>query len=203
LKLFFLKNPNKSIGALGLIRKCLTVSPSSRFTVDDIATYWWINVGYKHPPIYYYDTQLKQKDGMMTTSRPPSPLRSNGTTKPRSTVPDQKPKTITTPVSINSNPIPPPPPPPPPPPLSVRLPPPLVQNGHLTDTEVKSKVTKNGYHQIIRPHQLNGNTITPTANNKTKNEILKSNQSSRWTNNNKQNGIIPSSKHPPLRTIVY
>ncbi len=200
MKLFCLKNRNKSIGALGLIRKCLTISPSSRFTVDDIATYWWVNVGHKHPPIYYYDTQLKQKNDTMTSSRPPSPLRSNGTTKTRPTVSDQKPKTITTHVSTYSNPI---PPPPPPPPLSVRLPPPLVQNGHITDTEAKSRAKTNGYHQIIRPHQLNGNTITTTANNNNKNEILKSNQSSRWTTNNKQNGVISSSKHPPTRMIVY
>ena len=180
------------------------VSPSSRFTVDDIATYWWVNVGYKHPPIYYYDVQLKQKNGIMTSSRPPSPLTSNGTTKTRSTVSDQKPKTIATPVSTYSNPI--PLPPPPPPTLSVRLPPPLVQNGHTTDTEVKSKAKTNGYHQIIRPHRLNGNTITTTTavNNNKKNETLKSNQSSRWTTNNKQNGFISSSsKHPPTRTIVY
>lgn len=42
---------NTSLGALELIRKCLTISPSKRFTVDDIAAHRWINLGYDYPPV--------------------------------------------------------------------------------------------------------------------------------------------------------
>jgi serine/threonine protein kinase len=42
---------NTSLGALELIRKCLTISPSKRFTVDDIAAHRWINHGYEYPPV--------------------------------------------------------------------------------------------------------------------------------------------------------
>ncbi len=200
MKIYFKKNRNKSIGALGLIRKCLTVSPSSRFTVDDIAVYWWVNVGYKYPPIYYYDTSIMKKHGTMMSSHPPS-VRFNETTKTKtgSTGSEQKPKTITRPVSTNNRPV----PPPPPPPLAVRVPPPsLIQNGRLTDIESKSKAMTNGYHQIIQSHQLNDNTKATINNNK--NGTVKSNQLNRLTSNNKPNdGILLPSKQPLPRTVVH
>lgn len=48
------KRKTKTLGALELIRKCLTVVPADRFTVDDIAQHRWINYGHKHPPVDLY-----------------------------------------------------------------------------------------------------------------------------------------------------
>jgi hypothetical protein len=172
----------------------LTVLPSNRITVDDIATHWWVNIGYKYPPVHYYIAPM-EKNGTTTSSNPPPALTYNGTKKITSITSEPKAKAITPPVPIHSHPLPPPPPP-------VILSSPRVQNGRLTDTESKSKGKKNGHHQIKGTHRLNDNTTTININNN-KNETLKSNQSSRWTsNNNKQHGGI-SSKHPPPRTIVY
>lgn len=241
-KKFFLKIQNKSIGALDLIRKCLTASPSDRFTIDDIAIHWWVNVGYKYPPVYYYDALVMERNRTMTSSHPPSTSTSHGIRKRGSTSSENKAKTTPTPVSTytrqtpskpsstpskpSSTPskpvvpapppppsttLPPPPPPPPPtslpssshpPSVSARVPPPLVQNGHLTDTELKTQVQTNGYHQIIRSHRLNGNPI-PTISNNNKNEIYKPNQSNRWISNDKPNGGLPSIKQPIPRMAVY
>jgi hypothetical protein len=65
-----------------LIRKCLTVSPSKRFTVDDIAAYWWVNLGYKYPPVHYYLTPAMKKNGVFMPSHIPA-LTFNGRTKQR------------------------------------------------------------------------------------------------------------------------
>jgi serine/threonine protein kinase len=43
-----------SLDALDLIRKCLTVAPSKRFTVDDIAAHRWVNIGFTIPPVHGY-----------------------------------------------------------------------------------------------------------------------------------------------------
>ncbi|CAF0805894.1 unnamed protein product [Didymodactylos carnosus] len=57
--------PREQSGALGLIRKCLTVIPSKRSTVDDIAENWWINLGYKCPPVYFHN-YTPRKNGVQT-----------------------------------------------------------------------------------------------------------------------------------------
>jgi hypothetical protein len=156
---------------------------------------------------------MMQKNGVRTSSHPPPVLRFNETKKTESTISEQKPKILTAPDPTYSHPF-------PTPSLPVRLPPPTIQNGHLTDTELKSKVKTNGHHQTIRSHRLNGNVAiidnhkketirshrlygnTTTTTNNNKKETLKSNQSSRWTSNDKHNGGISSSKHPPPRTII-
>lgn len=190
--ILFFKNRNKSIGALGLIRKCLMSSPSERYTIDDIAAHWWVNVGYKYPPVYYYDALVMQRTSTTTSSHPPSASKTNGTTKTESTTSEQKPK----PAYTYARPFPPSSLPPPP-----RAPPLLVQNGHLTDTELKSPVKTNGYHQIMRSHRLNGTPTIITNNNI--NEIYKSNQPNRWISNDKPNGGLPSIRQPLPRTTVY
>lgn len=43
-----------SIGAFGLIKKCLCVKASKRASIDDIAEHWWVNVGYSYPPVVFY-----------------------------------------------------------------------------------------------------------------------------------------------------
>ena len=45
-----------SVDALDLIRKCLTVAPSKRFTVDDIAAHRWVNIGFTVPPVHGYSS---------------------------------------------------------------------------------------------------------------------------------------------------
>jgi hypothetical protein len=176
-----------------LIRKCLTVSPAKRFTVDDIATHTWVNHGYKHPPVHYYLTSVMKKNGTMISSHPP-PVANNGTIKTTSMMSERISKSMTPPVPTLS--IAPPPPPP------VIVPPPPVQSKYLTDTESKSKSkpTTNGHHQTIRSHRLNVNTVT----NNNKNGTLKTHQSSRRTSKERHNvGISSPSKHPPLRPMVY
>ena len=186
----FKTNPNKSLGALDLIHKCLTVLPANRFTVDDIAAHWWINIGYKHPPVHYYLTSTMQKTGITTASHPPPVLAYNGTKNTRATS-ERRRKTLTPPVPTSSHP-------------PFRLSPPItlptlrVQSRRSTDTESKSKATTNGHHQTIRSHRVNGN---PTTTNKNKHETLKSNQSSRKSSAEKSSGG-KSSKYPPPRTIV-
>ncbi|CAF0872834.1 unnamed protein product [Didymodactylos carnosus] len=54
--------PREQSGALGLIRKCLTVIPSKRSTIDDIAEHWWVNLGFKCPPVYFH-TYTPRKNG--------------------------------------------------------------------------------------------------------------------------------------------
>ena len=190
--MFFLKYPNKSIGALGLIRKCLNVSPSSRFTVDDIATYWWVNLGYKYPPVHYYLNPTWQKEGIMSSSNPQQTLPYNGTK-----LSEQRVKMATPPIPSTSQ----PPLPLIPALLPVTLPPPTIQNGRLTDTESKSKSKskskKNGRHHSIRSHRINDNTTVPVTTDN-KNE-----PSNRWISNDKHNRGMSSKHAPPLHTTVY
>ncbi|KAL7669106.1 hypothetical protein ACOME3_009775 [Neoechinorhynchus agilis] len=45
--------PKEKSGAFMLIKRCLCVDPSKRATIDAIAEHWWVNFGYKYPPIVY------------------------------------------------------------------------------------------------------------------------------------------------------
>ncbi|CAF1003713.1 unnamed protein product [Rotaria sordida] len=123
--------PREQSGSLGLIRKCLTVLPSKRFTIDDVATHWWVNLGYKYPPVHYYLTPAMKQNGMSLSSDKPAisyDISSVKTTKSSS-------KTVkpSAPVYFQSLP---------------------VQNGHKTDTQMKSKPIRNGYNSIPRTNRL-------------------------------------------------
>lgn len=188
-----------------MIRKCLTVSPSTRFTVDDIVTHWWVNLGYKYPPVHYYLPPNMPNNHTMNPSHPPPVLTYNAA-KRTSSLPGDKPKSTISLTPMSSQ----PPPPPPPPPAPVVAPLPQVQNERLTDTESKHKSKTNGHHPTKETSRLNDNktkskapattTATTTSNQKT--EISKPNQASRWSLNKKQNNGVPS-KNPPTRAIVH
>ncbi|CAF4901896.1 unnamed protein product [Rotaria sp. Silwood1] len=124
--------PREQSGALGLIRKCLTVSPSKRFTIDDIATHWWVNLGYKYPPVHYYLTPSMKQNGMFMPSDIPAIAYDGSAIKTtRSTSKTVKPSA---PVYFQSLP---------------------VQNGHKTDIQMKSTPITNGYNLITRTNRLN------------------------------------------------
>jgi hypothetical protein len=59
-----------------------------------------------------------------------------------------------------------------------------IQNGHMPDTQLKSKPITNGYHSTPRRHRLNSNTDSKT---------------SRRTSKERYNGGISSKISPPLQ----
>lgn len=182
--------PREQSGALGLIRKCLTVIPSSRITVDDIATHWWVNVGYKYPPVHYYLNPSWQKEGVLRSSASPYKLSKRKTkhdTDRRTKLPTPP---ISHPIVLNS---------------------PQVQNGYIADMEKKPKMKTNEYQhqQTPRSNRVNGNHVTvPTTSNKNP-EPVKSTPTARRTvatTNDRSNGAVITTKFvapPPLKTIKY
>ncbi|CAF1681448.1 unnamed protein product [Adineta ricciae] len=126
--------PREQSGALGLIRKCLTVLPSKRFTVDDVAAHWWVNLGYKYPPVHYYLTPAMKKTGLFIPSHLPALTynESNGNAV------DSNSKTVSssTPGFSHQS----------------------VHNGDTTDNSTKCRPLTNGYHSVPRTHRLNSNS---------------------------------------------
>lgn len=179
-----------------MIRKCLTVSPSNRFTVDDIVTHWWVNLGYKYPPVHYYLPPTMSKDHTVTSTNPLPAVTYNATKKTSNTTED-KPKSIVPSTRLISQ---------PPHPLSIVAPSLQVQKERITDTELKRKDKINGHHpskETPRSNDMKSKSNAPnTTTNNHKVEPLKSNPASRWTLNKKQNNGIPS-KNPSTRPIVH
>ncbi|CAF4231927.1 unnamed protein product [Rotaria socialis] len=140
--------PREQSGALGLIRKCLTVIPSKRFTIDDIATHWWVNLGYKYPPVHYYLTPAMKQNGTLVPSHIPAITYDETAVKDN----DSLTKNIksSAPVYIQSVP---------------------VQNGRKTDIQIKYKPTTNGYNSTPRTQRLNSKSEqTPKASRRTSKE---------------------------------
>lgn len=173
----------------------MTVSPSNRFTVDDIVTYWWVNLGYKYPPVHYYLPPNMPKNHTVTSSSHPLPAVTYNATKKTSSTSEDKPNSIVPSIPITSQSAPPP----------IVAPLLQVQNGRVTDTESKRKNKINGHQPSKETPRLNDTKIksnAPTTTNNPKIEPFKINPASRWTLNKKQNNGIPS-KNPPTRPIVH
>jgi hypothetical protein len=49
--------------------------------VDDIATHWWANLGYKYPPVHYYLTPAMKQNGTLMPSHIPALTYSGPATK--------------------------------------------------------------------------------------------------------------------------
>ncbi|CAF4040162.1 unnamed protein product [Rotaria sp. Silwood2] len=149
--------PREQSGAVGLIRKCLTVLPSKRFTIDDIATHWWVNLGYKYPPVHYYLTPSMKQNGMFMPS-PDIPAISYDDSAIKTTRSSSKTVKPSAPVYFQSLP---------------------VQNGHQADVEMNSKPITNGHNLIQRTHRLSAlsliqHCLKPDANNRaTTKDILR------------------------------
>ncbi|CAF2151541.1 unnamed protein product [Rotaria magnacalcarata] len=158
--------PREQSGALGLIRKCLTVIPSKRFTIDDIATHWWVNLGYKYPPVHYYLTPAMKQNGTLMPSHIPAITYDETAVKDNDFV--TKNIKSSAPVYIQSVP---------------------VQNGHKTDIQMKYKPITNGYNSI--PNGYNSIQRTQRLNSKSE----QTPKSSRRTSKERHYGGI-SSKHP-------
>jgi hypothetical protein len=184
----------KSLGALGLIRKCLTVTPAKRFTVDDIAAHWWVNLGYKYPPVHYYLTAAMRKNGVTMPSHVPA-LTYNERTKPTTITSQQAPKSV---LAINSTPH------WPMPSIVTSLLP--IENGHVTDTQSNVNTNTNTHHKMGRSHRAHTQAITAAVTqHQTVNPSLISNQGNRRTSGERnQVGITSSSKNqPPARPMIY
>ncbi|KAI3378302.1 hypothetical protein SNEBB_007148 [Seison nebaliae] len=67
----FFEPPEKS-DAYSLIRKCLCVNPAKRASIDQIAEHWWINIGYRYPPVVFF-SYLPQRHGIQALSYKKSP----------------------------------------------------------------------------------------------------------------------------------
>ncbi|CAF3815713.1 unnamed protein product [Adineta steineri] len=126
--------PREQSGALGLIRKCLTVLPSKRFTVDDVAAHWWVNLGYKYPPVHYYLTPAMKKTGLFISSHLPA-LTFNESNNINAMEANSKTIASSTPGFSHQ----------------------FAQNGDVTDTQKNYRPISNGYHSIPRTHRLNSN----------------------------------------------
>jgi hypothetical protein len=163
----------------------LTVVPSKRFTVDDIAAHWWVNLGYKYPPVHYYLTPAMRENGLPMPSHVPA-LTYNERTKPPKTIAEAVPK-VAPPIA-----------------MPPRVPPLLpTQNGHLTDTQSKAKPSINGYHSVGRSHRLTSNAVTAQATNHMY-PALKFNQPHRRTSvERNHDGGVFSPKLPLPRTMIY
>lgn len=182
--------PREQSGALGLIRKCLTILPANRITVDDIATHWWVNIGYKYPPVHYYLNPNWQKEGTLLPATSPYKISKR---KPKQDT-NKRAKMVTPPIP---HPI----------PAPVILNTPKVINGHTTHTDDKSKIKTNGQQQQQTPRSNRVNdkrTTVPMISNR-KSESVKLNQTIRRTNNEKLNGAVVSKKSsaPSSHTVVY
>jgi len=180
--------PREQSGALGLIRKCLTVVPSKRFTVDDIAAHWWVNLGYKYPPVHYYLTPAMRKNGLPAPSNVPALTYTERSSKPTTIKSEQISKPITPPTPRSR-------------PLASLLPPQIrVQNGHLTDTQTKTKAisitTNNGYQSLGRAQRFQSHAMTS----------VKSNQPPRRTSTDRNHPVFISATKPasmPTRALIY
>ncbi|CAF0780456.1 unnamed protein product [Adineta ricciae] len=185
--------PREQSGALSLIRACLTVLPSKRLTVDDIAVHWWVNLGYKHPPVYQPRHSSTQQNGNTTIGNTTGWTLSR-TSKPAVYMIESKSKGNSTGTPLAN------------PPPSIGRPsvialPSIIHNGHLADVEIKSRANTNGYSQMILSNRSDDHTIT-NSNNKTE-PILKSHQSGRRTSTDKHKTNTIAAKHSQPRTMAY
>ncbi|CAF3794249.1 unnamed protein product [Adineta steineri] len=173
--------PREQSGALGLIRSCLTVLPSKRLTVDDIAVHWWVNLGYKNPPVYYYLNTTTQHSGNIASPHS-STWPYSGAIKPSSLASELKSKPYPSAIPNYFDPS---------PHFPVSVPSTSVRNGHFTDIDTESKASISGYSHVIQTHR-NSNKIS--NNNKTE-PIFKFHQSSKRTPHDKHK----SSAHSLIR----
>ncbi|CAF0806413.1 unnamed protein product [Rotaria sordida] len=195
--------PREQSGALDLIRKCLTVSPSKRFNIDNITVHEWINVGYDRLPMHYYLPSTMQKNNNMLPSQPTS---SKPKEPPKTTSMKSKTRSKSIQASVPRSTYPPPPPPSLPPPVDpppVTVPRPLLKNERISNAGSKLKPLTNGNHQISQFNRLKDNKTT--KNNK--NQPQKFNQLNKLTYNYKPNGslssLTSSFKPPPIHTVKY
>lgn len=167
--------------------------PSKRFTVDDIAAHWWVNLGYKYPPVHYYLTPAMRQNGVPAQTNVPALTykeRPKGTTiiseqiqKPTMSSNQSRKNPMT---SMNGT-------------LTVTSP----QNGHHTDTSSKGKPTVNGYQTLGRSHRLFNNDL-PTTNGTEQNGNQKPTPSKRRTSlDRNQRGSVNSAQISLPRTLIY
>ena len=170
-----------------MIRKCLTVTPSKRVTVDDIAAHWWVNLGYKYPPVHYYLTPAMRQNGLPMPSHVPALTY---TERPKTSNVDSEQITKTTPSShrVKQAPL-----------LSITGPPASTHNGNHTDNSTRSKPSINGYQTLGRSHRLFTNGV-PNMNG----AKLKFNPPKRRTSlERNQNRVVSPSKIPIPRKMIY
>ena len=156
--------------------------------MDDIAAHWWVNLGYKYPPVHYYLTPAMRKNGLPAPTNVPA-LTYTERTKPTAIKSEQISKPMTTPTTPpRSRPLPP------------LLPPHIpVQNGHSTDTQSKTKaisMTNNGYQSLGRAQRLQSHAMTS----------VKSNQPIRRTSMERNHQVFISTTKPasmPTRALIY